>query len=59
MRTLDEIYEQQNRAAAWSEVGKTAYRSASYEDGVNDALAWVRGDTNVPAPIEEDLPDEE
>lgn len=50
--TQDAIDHVRNDAADWIEIGRTAVRGMTYEQGVAAALEWVMGHT-ADVPIEE------
>jgi len=45
-RTREEIDDQMNIAADRMDAGTSEAPSMSYEEGVHQALLWVRGDSN-------------
>lgn len=49
----DEVEEQINRAWESISEGTTRYRSMTFEQGVQAALSWVKGDSEDP-PIEDE-----
>lgn len=48
MRTPDEIEAQLRLAGPWVLAGKSSLRSFTYEEGIDAALRWVTGASDVP-----------
>lgn len=45
-RSEEAINVQRNRAAAQSDKGGTRYRGQTYEEGVDDAIRWMLGESD-------------
>lgn len=58
-RSEDEINGLLNVCSEWDEHGDSQFRGKTYEQGMSDAINWLRGDTELEVEPPEDPEDDE
>lgn len=56
-RSPEEIDKQRNRAMKQADIGGSRFRGMTYEQGVDDAIRWLTGESDDPPLSDEDYGD--